>query len=149
MSLVKFLLFSLVSMALAGCSAASRPVAIRDGDSCAHCRMKVSDVRFAAQIAAPGEEPLFYDDIGCLAKALGAGRSSDFAYVADHRTREWVRAATAVYTRIPSLETPMGSHLIAHADETSRRADPSAAGGTVLSAKEVLAGGAHGDHDGE
>jgi copper chaperone NosL len=102
--------------------------------------MKISNVRFAAQIAAPGEEPLFYDDIGCLANAIAAGRSREFAYVADHRTRAWVPSATAVYTRVASLDTPMGSHIIAHADETSRRADPSAAGGTMVSSAEVFSG---------
>jgi len=35
-------------------------------DACAHCRMAVSDPRFAAQLAAPGEEPRFFDDLGCL-----------------------------------------------------------------------------------
>lgn len=150
MSIVKVLLLCLLSSALvAGCSSAARPVDVRDGDSCAHCRMKISNARLAAQIAAPGEEPLFYDDIGCLAKAIAAGRPSESAYVADHRTGAWVRAAAAVYTKVPSLETPMGSHVIAHADETSRRADPSAAAGTIMSAADVFGGRRAGEDDGE
>ena len=144
----RFILPVVASLSLAGCSTASRPVDVSDGDSCAHCRMKVSTPRLAAQIAEPGEEPLFYDDIGCLAKALAAVRPGDFVYVADHRTGEWVRAADAVFTRVPSLETPMGSHIVAHADEASRLSDPSAAGGTVMSIAEVLALAPRGDHDG-
>lgn len=148
MPFVKVTLFWMaLLLSLAGCSSTSTPVDLRDGDSCAHCRMKISDARVAAQIAAPGEEPLFYDDIGCLARALAAGRSSEFAYVADHRTGEWVPAATAVYTRVPSLETPMGSHIVGHADDASRQADPDAVKGSIVSAAEVF-GRAGGGTDG-
>ena len=145
---MKVLLFWMVlSLSLAGCSSTSTPVDLRDGDSCAHCRMKISNIRVAAQIAAPGEEPLFYDDIGCLARALAAGQSSEFAYVADHRTGLWVRAAAALYTRVPSLETPMGSHIVGHADDASRRADPEAVKGSIVSTAEVF-DRAGGENDG-
>jgi copper chaperone NosL len=58
--------------------------------------------------------------------------------VADHRTRAWVPAAAAVFTRVPALQTPMGSHLVAHADAASRDADPDAAGGAAVSAAELF-----------
>ena len=35
---------------------------------------------------------------------------------------------TAVFTQVPGLETPMGSHLVAHADAASRDGDPAARG---------------------
>jgi copper chaperone NosL len=100
--------------------------------------MAVSDARFAGQIAAPGEEPLFYDDIGCLAKAVAAGKPVEHAWVADHRTREWVPAARAVFTQVPGLETPMSSHLVAHASEESRKADSAASGGRAMTSAEVF-----------
>jgi copper chaperone NosL len=106
--------------------------------------MAVSDARFAAQIAAPSEEPRFFDDVGCLRDHLKAAKTPPamaVAYVADHRTREWVAAAQAVYTRVPSLETPMGSHLIAHADAASREQDPDARGGTPMTPAEVFGPG--------
>ena len=110
-------------------------------ESCRHCRMMVSDARFAAQLTAPREEPLFFDDAGCLRDFLAAHpdeRARFTAYVADHRTRAWVLADQAVYTRVEGLATPMDSHLIAHVDEASRAADPDAAGGTRLSPQEVF-----------
>ncbi len=135
-------------VALAACSSSPQPIDVRAGDTCAHCRMAVSDARFAAQIAAPGEEPLLYDDVGCLAKAVAAGKPLDHAYVADHRTRAWVRAAAATYTHAPAIETPMGSHIIAHANEESRRADAAASGGKTMTAGDVFSraptGGPHG-----
>ena len=83
---------------------------------------------------APGELPRFFDDLGCLAQLPEGGqerRRAPTAFVADHRTKAWVRADRAVYTRVPGLETPMGSHVIAHADAASRDQDPDARGGSA------------------
>ena len=109
-------------------------------DDCASCRMRVSDQRFAGQIVAPGDEPRFYDDLGCLANDIKerSRPAGAVAYVADHRTREWVRAANAVYVRVPALQTPMYSHLIAHASVQSRDGDPEARGGEPITAGQVF-----------
>jgi copper chaperone NosL len=98
--------------------------------------MAVSDARLASQVVAPGELPRFFDDLGCLADFVKAGRApaGAVAFVADHRTKAWVRADRAAYTRVPGLETPMGSHVIAHADLASRDQDPDARGGSAVAA---------------
>ena len=109
-------------------------------DTCRHCRMAVSDRHFAAQIVAPGEEPLFFDDIGCLrdyAAAHAELLDDAVVFVADHRTAEWVEGRSAVYTRT-RVATPMASGLMAHRDASSRDQDPSALGGTDLPASEIL-----------
>lgn len=109
-------------------------------ETCRFCRMAISDARFAAQLAAPGEEHLFFDDIGCLRNFLanaGGLRDGAAAFVADHRTKEWVSASAAIYTR-SSLETPMGSRLIAHVDAVSRGADPAASGRAPLRATDIF-----------
>ena len=110
-------------------------------DACRACRMTVSDPRTAAQIVAPGEEPMFFDDIGCLAAYLKENPppvKGAVAYVADHRTRAWVLASRATFTRVGRLETPMGSHLIAHVDQVSLGADPDAQGGVFVGVSEVF-----------
>jgi copper chaperone NosL len=109
-------------------------------DACAFCRMAVSDPRTAAQLLAPGEEPKFFDDIGCLRGYLASAKlpRSAVAYVADHRTRAWVRADRAVYVRNEAAETPMGSHLLAYTDAASRDADPVSSAGQRVSAAEVF-----------
>ncbi len=140
-----------LALVLAACARGPAEPAKLDtrNDSCAFCRMAVSDARFAAQLAAPGEEPRFFDDIGCLARHLAKKPPlprGAVAFVADHRTREWVRASRAVYTRRESLETPMASHLVAHAAASSRDADPAAAGGTPVSAAGLF--GPQGPPDG-
>jgi copper chaperone NosL len=127
---------------LAACaSGPPRPATLVPGQEiCAYCRMTVSEPRFASQIVASGEEALFFDDHGCLRDFLRAGRAPEggVAFVADHRTLQWVEAGRAVYTRVPGLHTPMGSGLIAHADAASRDADPVAKRGTALSAADVF-----------
>jgi copper chaperone NosL len=103
--------------------------------------MPVSDARLASQIVAPGEEPRFFDDLGCLADTIARGGplpKGTVLYVADHRTGRWVRAGEAVFTRCPAVETPMGSHVIAHADAASRDGDPAARGGTPVPFGDTL-----------
>ncbi len=100
-------------------------------DACAWCRMIVSDQKTAAQIVAPGEDPLFFDDLACLRQYRAdhhplSNKAS--VYVADHRTGEWVRAGNAVYTRT-RLQTAMSSGVIAHASPTSREQDADARDG--------------------
>ena len=134
----------IVSLGMSFCAASgpAPPVQLDVGsESCRSCRMLVSDPRRAAQIVAPSEEPLFFDDIGCLRDYLAGGNSlpaGAVAYVADHRTKAWITASKAVYTRNASVDTPMGSHLLAHTDAASRAADPEAREGTPLSPRDVF-----------
>jgi len=136
------LLFSVFS--LFACGGPPGPATLdTKNDACAWCRMGASDARFAAQLVAPREEPRFFDDIGCLAAFLAArpAPKGSLAFVADHRTKAWVPAPSAVYTRNPGLQTPMSSHLLAHADAASRDADPDARGGTTESAATIFGAG--------
>jgi copper chaperone NosL len=143
MSARRYVLSGAAWLVLIGCSAAQQPAPVDPrNDSCAYCRMTVSDVRFAGQIVARGEEPRFFDDIGCMRDYLKRGDTPKgaTAYVADHRTREWVVAASAVYVKNDAVETPMGSHLLAYADAASRDADRDSRG-TPLSAADVFGPG--------
>lgn len=117
---------------LAGCASRSpAPVNVRLGeDACAHCRMTVVSIKTAAQVVSPEDEPLIFDDLGCLRdylarRPLAPGHR---VFVADHRTGAWVDLAAAVITQ-SKVTTPMSSGLIAHADAASRDADPDARGG--------------------
>src|SRR5690349_12111839 len=96
------MMVALVLVLATGCASTSlTPVAIRlREDSCAHCRMALVSIKTAAQIVAPHEEPLIFDEIGCLRDYLGAHPTAAGAriFVADHRTLEWIDASTAVFT---------------------------------------------------
>lgn len=139
---------ALLSLTLAGvaCARSAPPPAVLDTahEPCRYCRMVISDRRFASQIVAPYEEPQFFDDLGCLAHFLSAApplHDNAVIYVADHRSREWVRADHAVYVRVEARSAPMGSHILAHASVASRDADPDAAGGTAVEIRDVFPAG--------
>ena len=132
-----------LAAAILSCTGADAPPAPLDtkNEACRSCRMPVSDARLAAQLAAPGEEPKFFDDLGCMRAYLDLSTSlpeGSIVFVADHRTRRWVRASQAVFTKTPGIETPMGSHWIAHADAASLAADVEAMGGSPLSRLDVF-----------
>lgn len=132
---------AVVLLALSACGGSGNGPAPLDtkNEACAWCRMSVSDLRFAAQLTAPGHEPKFFDDAGCLRDWLKAPRENApwIAWVTDHRTKEWVKAKDALFTRNPSVQTPMNSGLVAHASAASREADPASKGGTAVSATGV------------
>jgi copper chaperone NosL len=131
----------LATLAAACGGGAPEPAALDTrNEQCASCRMAVSDAHFSSQLVAPGELPRFFDDLGCLADYLKAGKApaGAMAFVADHRTKAWIRADRAVYTRVAGLATPMGSHVIAHADAASRDADADARTGTPVAAAELF-----------
>ena len=139
----RFALALAAAALLSGCAKGPPPPVSVDtrNDACAWCRMAVSDVRFAAQLVAPAEEPRVFDELGCLRSYLsGDARipAGAVAYVADHRTRSWIPAARAVYAEVPGLSTPMASGLVAHADEASRGMDPDAAGGRPRDIRDVF-----------
>jgi copper chaperone NosL len=102
--------------------------------------MGVSDRRFAAQVTAPGAEPKYFDDAGCLRDWLKEPTEKEpwTAWVSDHRTKTFVAAATALYAKSPTVQTPMSSGILAWADAASRDADAAAAGATPLEPREVL-----------
>jgi copper chaperone NosL len=83
--------------------------------SCAGCRMTVSDLRFAGQLVASGEEPRFFDDIGCMRKYLSKNREQAAwtAFVSDYRSRKWIAADAAHFWKCEAIETPMSSHIVA------------------------------------
>jgi copper chaperone NosL len=135
---------SLLAAALAAaCAQGPPPPAALDTahESCRHCRMAVSERRFAAQIVAPGEEPLFFDDLGCLRGYLAGGGATGegaLAYVAVDASGAWRRADEAVYSLAEAVATPMDSHLLAHASAAARDADPAARGARALAVAEVF-----------
>lgn len=135
-------MLAVVIGALAGCGGSPSPATLDPRrDLCAHCRMAVANVTFAAQIVAPGQDPLFFDDIGCLVDYLSRHvrlPPGAMAYVADHQTAEWVPAVSALYTRNLQVQTPMGSHLIAHGSAETQQADPAARTGSRATARDLV-----------
>jgi copper chaperone NosL len=112
-------------------------------EPCRFCRMTGSNGRSAAQIVAPQQEALYFDDIGCLRsyiKRTGAVPSGAAIYVADHQTGAWTHADRAIYTFNERIATPMSSHLLAHESKASHDADPDTRDGRALQIADVFSG---------
>lgn len=117
----------LLAAFLTGCAASDlRPVDIFPEDMCAHCRMAISDEKFASEIITEDREVHKFDDLACLFKYKAKNSAVKIAaiFVKDFDSGTWIP-----YDRSTIIEadvaTPMGSGKIAFAD--SRRAHEFAA----------------------
>jgi copper chaperone NosL len=102
---------------LSGCQPAdtSRPPTVRFGEeACAHCRMIISDERFAAARVAADGGALKFDDFGCLLEQEANDAPPAAAYwVHNFRGHEWLNARDAIFVATPNVVSPMGHGLAA------------------------------------
>lgn len=132
-------------LALTGCPGAASspdgPPSMRYAvDPCDRCQMIVSEERFAAAYVTPGGEARRFDDLGCLTSLLQERPEPvREVWTHDHETRAWLRGRAAVIVRAPGLVTPMGTGLVAVADEERARALAARTGGAVLTYDEFRA----------
>lgn len=115
-------------LTLAACSANLSPVDIEDGDICSFCKMAISERQYAAEIITEEEAVLKFDDIGCMLKFQKKNSENSqkaaVIYVADSRTKAWLKADDAFFARSGSVKTPMGSGIVAFS--TAESAGPDA-----------------------
>lgn len=77
-------------------------------DVCTHCRMAISEPRYAVQLIGPGARVRYYDDLGCALAdqqehpELKAGT----LYVHAEGSSKWTKASDEKYKE--KLITPMG-----------------------------------------
>jgi len=109
---VALALASLALLALA-CGRAEGPAPIVwDREACAHCRMLISEPRFAAQLERASGDVESFDDPGCLLSALARSegvapaRALWFHHVHDDR---WLDGAHVAFEE--GHHTPMGYGL--------------------------------------
>lgn len=114
-----------LSVALVGCQArqAHTTPTIRVGqDTCAQCRMIISEARFAASLVSRSGEVTVFDAIECMIRARRAAPDpAPAAWVHDYESDQWREADAAWYVRSPRLPTPMGGGLVAFGDAASAR----------------------------
>lgn len=107
-----------------------------DRVSCAHCRMLVSDPRYAGQLHTEAGEVLFFDDPGCLLLHRAGRQGVRAVFFRDSRAERWLAEAEVRFVRVP--ETPMGYGFAAVGED----AEPGAlAPEAALAALEAAAPG--------
>jgi copper chaperone NosL len=99
---------ALAAFVLAACARGEGPRTIAwDREPCAHCRMLISEPRFAAQLVSEDGEVRSFDDPGCLLADLAA-RTPRVRALWFHHVREerWLPGAAVAFER--AERTPMG-----------------------------------------
>ncbi len=77
-----------------------------DRQTCAHCRMHLSERPFAAQAHTAAGEVLFFDDPGCLFAWEEAGGVATAIWFHHLREERWVAGAESGF--VAAAPTPMG-----------------------------------------
>lgn len=103
----------LLSSASAACRSAGAPEdPVWGRQPCTHCKMLVSDPRFAAQATTPAGERAYFDDVGCLVSYLAEHPDAKNSLVRDANGR-WLEARGAHYR--DGAKTPMGFGFVVDA----------------------------------
>jgi copper chaperone NosL len=109
-------LVPLVVLFLFSCSN-NNPVAIKyNTDKCDHCKMSISDPRFAAELITQKGRAYKFDDIICMiayAKEHAATSVKDFWINEYQSGNELVHAEKAFFVKTETLKSPMGGNTAA------------------------------------
>ena len=118
------------------------PELVVDRTACSHCRMLISEPVYAAASQAPGAAARVFDDLGCLlAAARHAPGDAGRVWVHDARTGAWIDGRAAVFVTAASLQTPMGSGVIAFADREAAEEAARIHNGRLVSSFDRLMAG--------
>jgi copper chaperone NosL len=129
-----------MTMLLGACAQGPRDVEI-GLEECAHCRMIVSEERFAAQLRTEQGRSHVFDAIECMADFVAGASDTEIRalWVTDFTTPGlWVPVDEAYFLRSDQLRSPMGMGLSAYLAEADARSHYSEYGGEVLRWAEVL-----------
>ncbi len=117
------------------------PVDIADGDMCSHCRMAISERRFAVEFWNKDSVLLKFDDAGCMLNYIRKQNlRADVlaAFVIDYEARRWLKAETAFYVQSAGIKSPMGGGIIAFGDKARAEAAANQYQGTLLRFDELF-----------
>lgn len=116
------------------------PVAIEYGrDTCAECRMHISERGFSAELREPSGAVSKYDDIGCMLRVVRAeGGGLREGWVEDNGSGAWVPLKEAVFVRGGDTKTPMNHGVVAFKEPQAASAYIAVHGGSVVTLDSLL-----------
>jgi len=123
---------------LAACGASGpRPIRIGE-EECAHCRMRISEEPFAAQLLNDRGRSWVFDSIECMVEwslqepEIPESRIQGWWVTDFEAPGSWLDATRASFLRSESLRSPMGLGLSAYDGRAAAEAQQGAHGGDVL-----------------
>lgn len=111
-------------------------------DECAHCKMMITDSRFASQIVTSKGKPVKFDAIECMSAYFKQNRAalkdarlwvSNFS-----NPGTWIDAKEAYYVKSDQIQSPMGESLLAFITPGSRESHLAEYPGQELSWNELM-----------
>ena len=117
MMLMAFGLFSLFSCGSTG----PQPIKINK-DTCAYCKMTITNPNFATQLTTKKGRYYLFDDIVCMAdyKKSNTDIEYDILYTADFsRPSDFIDVEKALFLHSDSLRSPMGGNIAGFAERDS------------------------------
>jgi copper chaperone NosL len=117
------------------------PEIVIDRTSCTHCRMLISDPRFAVAARTAGGDEQTFDDLRCLLEVSGGALADGTrVWLYDFETAEPVRSSDALLVRQDRLRGPMGGEVLAAANqESASRLAAATEGRTIGTLSHLLA----------
>jgi len=120
-----------------------KPVPINyNHDECAYCKMKISDIRFGAEIVTKKGKVHKFDSAECLVRTYIEDDKPDFAYVivTDYaRPHTLIDAEDATFYISENQPSPMGGNLSAYEHKKHAEIALEEKGGKVLDFQDLLA----------
>jgi copper chaperone NosL len=108
-------------------------------DTCARCRMILSQPGFAGEVRDAKGALAKYDDVGCMLEAMRAHRGvMPEAWVEDHAGRGFVPLLAATLVHAPAVGTPMGHGIVAFADASAARTFAARHAGEVVALEDLV-----------
>jgi copper chaperone NosL len=121
----------------------SGPEPLRYGqESCAHCKMSISDKRFGAEVVTKKGKVYKYDAIECMLAATDEDKKLQedalTYWVVDASDEgDLVNANSAQYLVSEKLPSPMGANLTAYGSREKAEAAQAQFGGKILNWKDI------------
>ena len=132
----------LISLLIWSCNAEPRAISYGK-DNCHHCKMKLMDPVYGAEVVTQKGKIFIFDDVNCLISFLESDEVSQEdiknILVADYKNPEsLIDATVAFYLKSDKFQTPMASNIIAFSDYKTLESYKSEHGGVYLTWGELV-----------
>lgn len=110
-------------------------------DECAYCKMKISDVRFGAELVTEKGKIFKYDSAECLVRTYIENENPNYAFmlVTDYsRPHTLIDAVSANFFISEQQPSPMGGNLSAYEDTDVAKNAFKEKGGSIISFEQLV-----------
>lgn len=111
-------------------------------DECAYCKMKISDIRFGAEMVTSKGKIYKYDSAECLVRTYIEDEQQKYAYilVTDYgRPHNLIDASTSTFLISENQPSPMGGNLSAYEHKSHAEIILAEKGGKLLNFDDLIA----------